>query len=240
MLRDFFRLIHVARTLARHDALIPREFLDALPASAKFVRFVLGIGPRKTKTCAGPAGLARALESLGPAHIKLGQVMATRPDLVGDDIALALARIAGPPAAVPDGGCQGRGGTGSRQAARGDVLVFRRTRRRRVHRAGAQVRDRGRSAAPGRREGAQTGDRAGVRARSLRARARRAHRRARPRGGAAAAPHRGDRGDRGFGGARARPAHGRRGRVGSSPNAPRPIPISACRRSTGTAPRGAC
>jgi ubiquinone biosynthesis protein len=93
MLGDFFRLIHIARTLAKHDALIPREFLDAMPASAKFARFVLGLGPKKDRGLPPGQRLARALESLGPAHVKLGQVMATRPDLVGDDIALALSQL---------------------------------------------------------------------------------------------------------------------------------------------------
>ena len=51
------------------------------------------LGTAKTKDNASAARrqrLARALESLGPAHIKLGQVLATRPDLIGDDIARAL------------------------------------------------------------------------------------------------------------------------------------------------------
>ena len=88
--RDFFRLLHIARTLARHDALIPREYLDAMPASLKLLRAVLGFGPTKDKQLPPGRRLARALESLGPAHVKLGQVLATRPDLVGDDIARAL------------------------------------------------------------------------------------------------------------------------------------------------------
>lgn len=38
-------------------------------------------------------GLAQALESLGPGFIKLGQVLSTRPDMVGPTIAGALARL---------------------------------------------------------------------------------------------------------------------------------------------------
>jgi ubiquinone biosynthesis protein len=92
-IRDALRLWRIARTLARHDALIPREYLDAMPASLKVARFVLGIGPTKDKDLPPGQRLARALESLGPAHIKLGQVLATRPDLVGDDIARALEQL---------------------------------------------------------------------------------------------------------------------------------------------------
>jgi ubiquinone biosynthesis protein len=88
--RDTLRLWRIARALARHDALIPREYLEAMPPSLKLARFVLGLGPKQDKDLPAGQRLARALESLGPAHIKLGQVLATRPDLVGADIARAL------------------------------------------------------------------------------------------------------------------------------------------------------
>jgi ubiquinone biosynthesis protein len=39
------------------------------------------------------ARLGRALERLGPAYIKLGQMLATRPDIVGQDIAEALEHL---------------------------------------------------------------------------------------------------------------------------------------------------
>ncbi|MBV9694665.1 MAG: 2-polyprenylphenol 6-hydroxylase, partial [Alphaproteobacteria bacterium] len=93
MFQDAARLLHIARTLARHDALIPREYLDAMPARFKVARFLLGIGAKKDRALAPGRRLAAALESLGPAHIKLGQVLATRPDLIGDDIALALSQL---------------------------------------------------------------------------------------------------------------------------------------------------
>ncbi len=89
-IRDLRRLAHAARVLARNDALIPHEYAAELPLSLKLARFVFG-GSREAAEGA-PAGvrLARALESLGPAYIKLGQVLATRPDIIGADIATAL------------------------------------------------------------------------------------------------------------------------------------------------------
>ena len=93
MIRDAFRLLHIARTLARHDALVPREYLDAMPASLKAARFVLGLGRKTDRALPPGVRLVRALESLGPAHVKLGQVLATRPDLVGEDIARALEEL---------------------------------------------------------------------------------------------------------------------------------------------------
>src|SRR5438067_5549699 len=39
------------------------------------------------------ARLGRALEGLGPAYIKLGQMLATRPDIVGVELAAALEHL---------------------------------------------------------------------------------------------------------------------------------------------------
>jgi len=86
---DYRRLWHAARVLARNDALFPKEYEALLPAQARIARRLLG--SRAPKDGASPGvRLARALESLGPAYIKLGQVLATRPDIVGADVASAL------------------------------------------------------------------------------------------------------------------------------------------------------
>jgi len=87
---DFWRLHHAARVLAKHDALIPREYLDGLPWSLRFARRVLGTRERDDAATSPGVRLAQALENLGPAYIKLGQVLATRPDLIGADTARAL------------------------------------------------------------------------------------------------------------------------------------------------------
>jgi ubiquinone biosynthesis protein len=56
----------------------------------KLARRLLG-GRRAKNDIATPGErLARALESLGPAQIKFGQILATRPDVVGGEIATAL------------------------------------------------------------------------------------------------------------------------------------------------------
>jgi len=88
-LANLFRVWKIARTLARHDALFPSEYMALMPGRVRFLRRILGSGRSKDGLAPGYR-LARALESLGPAHIKLGQVLATRPDLVGSDVALAL------------------------------------------------------------------------------------------------------------------------------------------------------
>jgi len=91
--RDSRRLWHAARVLARNDALFPKEYEDLLPGWARLMRRVLGSGRHKHDTAPPGVRLARALESLGPAYIKLGQVLATRPDIVGDEVATALAQL---------------------------------------------------------------------------------------------------------------------------------------------------
>jgi len=87
---NFFRVWKIARTLARHDALFPREYLALMPRRARMLRRILGSGRARDRVGSPGERLARALESLGPAHIKLGQILATRPDIVGADVAAAL------------------------------------------------------------------------------------------------------------------------------------------------------
>jgi ubiquinone biosynthesis protein len=90
---DIRRLHHAARVLAKHDALVPREYLEAMPLSARIARRLLGTREREDATTPPGVRLAKALESLGPAYVKLGQVLATRPDLIGADVALALEKL---------------------------------------------------------------------------------------------------------------------------------------------------
>src|SRR5947209_11784503 len=103
-LKDLARLLHAARVLGRHDALIPREIARTLPPQLKLARALLILGPRATRPQAIESPirsevpvpgvrLAAALESLGPAYIKLGQLLATRPDIIGDETAHALAAL---------------------------------------------------------------------------------------------------------------------------------------------------
>ena len=91
--RDIARLYHAARILARHDALIPHEVAARMPVQVKLARALLGGGKRAETSLSPGARLAGALESLGPAYIKLGQLLATRPDVIGDETARALAAL---------------------------------------------------------------------------------------------------------------------------------------------------
>lgn len=90
---NFVRIWRAARTLSRHDALFPREYLASVPASLKVARRVLGAHSRAESSEPPAVRLARALETLGPPYIKLGQMLATRPDIVGDETAEALEQL---------------------------------------------------------------------------------------------------------------------------------------------------
>lgn len=84
-----WRVWRLARTLARHDALFPREYMALMGPRVRLLRRLFGSSWVKDGSPPGKR-LARALESLGPAYVKLGQVLATRPDLVGGDVAFEL------------------------------------------------------------------------------------------------------------------------------------------------------
>jgi len=84
------RLFYIARTLAEHDALVPREYADRAPAYLKFA--AQAFGKPKEELAALPPGerFAKAIEKMGPSAIKLGQLLATRPDILGAEIARGL------------------------------------------------------------------------------------------------------------------------------------------------------
>ena len=84
-----WRLAGDARQLARHGALRPFETHPDLPAPARMLARLLrfGTGAPVTPDYAG------GLKACGPAAVKLGQALATRPDMVGDAVAADLAAL---------------------------------------------------------------------------------------------------------------------------------------------------
>lgn len=96
-LSDFARLAAAGARLSRHDALIPEEVAHHLPAAARFAGAATRIGARKTdasgRILRPGERLAAALEGMSPAYVKLGQFMATRPDIIGFDMAKDLGRL---------------------------------------------------------------------------------------------------------------------------------------------------
>ena len=84
------RLLRMARILAVHDALVPHEYARFAPASLRMAARLLGRPKRFEKALLPGERLALALEQMGPSAIKLGQLLATRADLVGPEIARGL------------------------------------------------------------------------------------------------------------------------------------------------------
>jgi ubiquinone biosynthesis protein len=89
-LSSLSRLIRSGLVLLKHDALIPVEVSDQLPPIWRFPANVLRALFAQKGTKKGPklrVGMryAAAFEQLGPAFIKLGQVLSTRADIFGDE-----------------------------------------------------------------------------------------------------------------------------------------------------------
>jgi ubiquinone biosynthesis protein len=80
-------LIKVGYTLSKHDALM--DLLDLFGDKSKALQNL-----KKFRTDGVPeTRLVIALQDLGPSFIKIGQAMATRPDIVGPEVALDLMKL---------------------------------------------------------------------------------------------------------------------------------------------------
>jgi ubiquinone biosynthesis protein len=93
-LSSYARLCAAAWILIRADALVPSEIDPMLPNGARAAAWVLRLfasrsGPRRRPG----QRLAAALERLGPAAIKLGQLLSTRADVFGPRFAEDLSHL---------------------------------------------------------------------------------------------------------------------------------------------------
>jgi len=88
-LRNSWRLLRVALSFARHDALFPLEILGVAPALVAWARLFVW---RRDARRPGER-LAAALQEMGPSFIKLGQALSTRADLLSEEVAADLAQL---------------------------------------------------------------------------------------------------------------------------------------------------
>lgn len=88
-IRHILRLLTIARTFARHDALFLLERLKLAPGVVTFAKLV------SSRRAQGRPGerLARAFQDLGPSFIKVGQMLSTRSDLLGEEMAADLSKL---------------------------------------------------------------------------------------------------------------------------------------------------
>jgi ubiquinone biosynthesis protein len=93
-LSDYMRLARVGAVMARHDVVMPEDLRQRAPWFARAAGSMLRLLPGAPRRNRRPGQkLAGALEKLGPAWIKLGQFMATRPDVIGVEAATDLSSL---------------------------------------------------------------------------------------------------------------------------------------------------
>ena len=87
------RLMHSGWVLAREGVLasLPGDQLSGMPRFAW--RISRALARRRAVRKGRTERLADAVERLGPSYVKLGQFLATRPDVVGKEMALDLAGL---------------------------------------------------------------------------------------------------------------------------------------------------
>ena len=92
--RNLARLLRIGLILARHDALsVALAFGDRVAGAAPLLRITRLLRRRAADRARPGQRLAAALTELGPSFIKLGQLLSTRADLLGDEITEDLAEL---------------------------------------------------------------------------------------------------------------------------------------------------
>jgi ubiquinone biosynthesis protein len=89
-LRHSLHLVHAAYVFSREGAFVDVDPL-LLPPFARLPLAVANLIAKKNVE--GLTGLSRAIDRLGPSYVKMGQFLATRPDIVGTAVALELERL---------------------------------------------------------------------------------------------------------------------------------------------------
>lgn len=92
-LGTYFRLLRAGFILAREGAFLLAEGQPIPPSAKALVGFARLIEKRDVRKTGRVTRLANALNRLGPTYVKLGQLLATRRDIVGGAVADDLARL---------------------------------------------------------------------------------------------------------------------------------------------------
>jgi ubiquinone biosynthesis protein len=92
-LAAYARLVRAGWILTREGvfAALPGDQLEGPPRAAW--RLARLLARRRAKGSERSERMANAVDRLGPSYVKLGQFLATRPDVVGTDVALDLAML---------------------------------------------------------------------------------------------------------------------------------------------------
>ncbi len=96
MLKKIYNLFKIIRKLSTSGTVEILDKIKPIPKSLKFIFYIFSIGSKKnkyeTKKTSGE-NLCDTLESMGTTFIKLGQFLATRPDIIGEEIAKNLEKL---------------------------------------------------------------------------------------------------------------------------------------------------
>lgn len=89
----FFRMLRTGWVLVRHDALVPSEYSAMVPLPVRLVGGLSRIFAIRNRAENPGARFATALEKLGPAYIKFGQILSTRGDMLDPVFVKGLSRL---------------------------------------------------------------------------------------------------------------------------------------------------
>ena len=96
MFKKLFMLFKIGRKLSTSGAISSIYEIYDPPITIKILFFVIGFSfnDKKNNNNLSPGvKLRNALQGMGTTFIKLGQFLATRPDIIGDDIAKELEKL---------------------------------------------------------------------------------------------------------------------------------------------------
>jgi ubiquinone biosynthesis protein len=92
MINNLIRIIQIIYLFIKYD--VDKMLVDSSNASSKFYFYILPWNWFRTKSVKNiPEKIKMMLEELGPIFVKLGQVISTRKDLLGDDVANELSKL---------------------------------------------------------------------------------------------------------------------------------------------------
>ena len=86
----WWRFLTMARLLLAQDALLPPDFFLDAPWRVRVLRRLFTLGAPRYKAETRGRKLSDRIRKLGPTYIKLGQFLATRPDIIGPAMAQDL------------------------------------------------------------------------------------------------------------------------------------------------------
>lgn len=89
----FLRMIRTGWVMVRHDALVPAEYSAMVPWPVRAVGSLSRVFAIKSRAQNPGERFATALEKLGPAYIKFGQILGTRADMLDPEFVKGLSRL---------------------------------------------------------------------------------------------------------------------------------------------------